>query len=313
MTAQIFTSDAVYILFNGHFGTVMEFYPLTGLVQAGHFNVNKPSSCQQWEFIPAEDGFIVRCSGRAEDSNRVYLNFEGDLRAGEPLRASSYPMVWHVTRDRGSDMIRLLFSNKFCVDLDNSRQSKIQLWSFRSDLQSELWYPSRRNLESFLQESAVDARDESWLGDTTTNDAQPHSASPGAPVPGALVLVNVKSDTVLSLACSTNLGKPIECKCYSKADTHKQHFNQLWTFVPSGAGFAVQSGMMTADGQALYLTIEGPAAANAAIVVKPYPTSWEVRRYETDRTETIGYRVYWPGTNLLVALEKEGSKAEGTP
>lgn len=46
MTTEIFTPGAVYTLFNGHFGTVMEFCPSNGLVQAGtHSFANK--SCQQ--------------------------------------------------------------------------------------------------------------------------------------------------------------------------------------------------------------------------------------------------------------------------
>lgn len=63
-----------------------------------------------------------------------------------------------------------------------------------------------------------------------------------------------------------------------------------WTFIPSGAGFAMQSGTVTGDGQPLYLTIEGPAVAAAAIVVKPYPVSWDVRRWETDATGRVEYR-----------------------
>ncbi|OJT08620.1 hypothetical protein TRAPUB_469 [Trametes pubescens] len=158
MTGRIFTSGALYSLFNGEFGTVMEFYPSSGLVQAGRFDGGR---CQQWEFIPADEGFIVRCVGGAKDGSAAYLNFEGGSCSGEKLRASSRPMVWHIARD--GDMIR-------------------------------------------------------------------------------------------------------------------------------GAGFAMQSGTVTGDGQPLYLTIEGPAVADAAIVAKPYPVSWDVRRYETDATARVGYR-----------------------
>lgn len=44
MTTEIFTPGAVYTLFNGQFGTVMEFCPSNGLVQAGTF---AHKSCQQ--------------------------------------------------------------------------------------------------------------------------------------------------------------------------------------------------------------------------------------------------------------------------
>lgn len=52
----------------------------------------------------------------------------------------------------------------------------------------------------------------------------------------------------------------------------------------------MQSGTLGADGQPLYLTIEGPAVAGAALVAKPYPVSWEVRGYEVDKTKTMSYR-----------------------
>lgn len=44
MATEIFTPGAVYTLFNGQFGTVMEFDPSNGLVQAGTF---AHKSCQQ--------------------------------------------------------------------------------------------------------------------------------------------------------------------------------------------------------------------------------------------------------------------------
>ncbi|KAL1939054.1 hypothetical protein VTO73DRAFT_10314 [Trametes versicolor] len=293
MAGQIFTSGAVYSL-NGEFGTVMEFYPSSGLVQASGFDGGR---CQQWEFIPANEGFIVRCVGGAKDGSAAYLHFEGGLCGGEKLRASSRPMVWHIARD--GDMIRLLFSSKFCADLDVHGKSRvlatfrehIQLVSVKSGVKCQLWYPSRCNLESFLQGRIVSPEAHHPPGENATaNDAQPHSGGRGAsPGPGALVLVNVK--------------------CYPRADTMHEQPTQLWTFIPSGAGFAMQSGTVTGDGQPLYLTIEGPAVAAAAIVVKPYPVSWDVRRYETDATGRVGYRVYWPGTNLLVTLAKQqGSK-----
>ncbi|KAL1938239.1 hypothetical protein VTO73DRAFT_11883 [Trametes versicolor] len=244
MTTEIFTPGAVYTLFNGHFGTVMEFCPSNGLVQAG------------------------------------------DLRGGEALRAGSVPMVWHVARDVDSDMVR-------------------------SDLKSELWYPSRCDLDSFLQEPVVGAHEES-PHEQTTNDAPPDIASRGFPGPGALVLVNVKSNGVLALASESSVGQPVECKCYSRAITHKEHSEQLWTFIPSGAGFIVQSGALTADGQPLYLTIEGTTVAGAVLVAKPYPVSWEVRCYELDKTKTISYRVYWPGTDLVLSPETEGNRVDGT-
>ena len=52
----------------------------------------------------------------------------------------------------------------------------------------------------------------------------------------------------------------------------------------------MQSGALTADGQPLYLTIEGTTVAGAALVAKPYPVSWEVRCYEADKTKNISYR-----------------------
>ncbi|KAL1944826.1 hypothetical protein VTO73DRAFT_2446 [Trametes versicolor] len=308
MATEIFTPGAVYTLFNGQFGTVMEFDPSNGLVQAGTF---AHKSCQQWEFVPAKDGFIIRCSRRNEDRSRVYLNFEGGLRGGEALRASSIPMVWNVAPDGDSDMVRIYFSSKFCVDLDATGRSRIQLWPFKSDIKSELWYPSRCDLDSFLQEPVGETHNE-VPHDQTTNDAPPDIASRGAPGPGALVLVNVKSDSALALASDPNIGKPVGCKCFPRADTHKTPSDRLWTFIPCGAGFIVQSGALAADGQPLYLAIEGPAVAGAALAAKPYPVSWEVRGYEVDKTKTMSYRVYCPGTDLLLSPEKEGNKLEGT-
>lgn len=144
----------------------------------------------------------------------------------------------------------LLFSSKFCADLDMHGKSRvlatfrehvsyglplidicirqIQLVSIKSGVKCQLWYPSRCNLKSFLQGRIVSEAHHPPGENATANDAQPHSGGRGAsPGPGALVLVNVKSDTVLAVTCAGTNDRSFQCRCYPRADTMHEQPTQL--------------------------------------------------------------------------------------
>ncbi|KAI0824516.1 hypothetical protein BC628DRAFT_1339448 [Trametes gibbosa] len=291
--SQEFT-PGIYTLFNKTAGKVVEFHIQDHSVSAGSFRPGELK--QQWEFVPVNGNFVIRCMLPTAGGHCVYLNFEGDMQGGQTVGASTQPLSWRVSRR--DDMIRIFFSNCFCLDLDAHSRHKIQIVQCKEQQGLQLWYPS-------------------WIG--------PIESSPNThQAPALQTITHVKSGALLdlneqnrrSVVCYFANHKEPNQQVYSATGSCRyiRSFAQKWKCIPNGPdGSLVQSGEKSFGGEPLYLTVEGAAEEGAAIVASPFPVSWNVRRQTSDKSGAT-FRLYWPGTGLvMIWLQHEGTPVRLAP
>ncbi|TFK85302.1 hypothetical protein K466DRAFT_601285 [Polyporus arcularius HHB13444] len=130
------------------------------------------------------------------------------------------------------------------------------------------------------------------------SDVQPTA---WAPSHGPYALRNLHGRTRLDL----NTAERRLIACYS--DGHREP-NRKWEFVPYGDGHAIRC-CYQEDGQALYLSVEGPPAKWARIVASSQPVGWHIEHAYPNETESSYFQ---PISKFVISLGNSGSSEDGT-
>ncbi|KAI0325190.1 hypothetical protein GY45DRAFT_1330601 [Cubamyces sp. BRFM 1775] len=287
-------AGGTYILFNVHHGTALTASNDAAVVGEPYAEAKLPF--QQWEFIPFSSGFVIRPLSHASKGGPAYLAFEGTLRDSQATKLEAQPMVWNVTckiDDTTSSEVIRISTQGFHVDLDWHKGRVVQLIHYKTAENCQRWYTRRCGFTACLRRSLVDPH---LVGrsDPEQNDAVVRIHV--APGPGPHVLLNSEAGTALDVSAVGR--RAIKC-----CAMHKER-NQQWELIPIGdtTNHAIRSGIEAFDGRPLYLTVEAPTRESATVVASPYPVPWRIERNRMDLSDDT-YRLYWLGTNLVIAVD----------
>ncbi|KAI0653094.1 hypothetical protein C8Q70DRAFT_653810 [Cubamyces menziesii] len=251
---------------------------------------------QQWTFIDTGHGSAIQSCQRSKDDRRFYLAISGGLEQHKTqIVPSPTPLSFYISVVDGGITIAWPES-KYVVELGERRYGpnagKIRLGKLANGPQphpSALWHFSCCGGPG-LSAPSTEAR---------RTEGRPEAA----PANDSTTALHVLTDTSGKMALQLDRisGKLIKLRNIS------QDWAQQWRFVPSGAGYTIetrlaaslpaQAGDDSGD-RPLYLTVDGPAQPGATVVATRFPTSWRVERNGTNKD---ALRVFWPGTNLLVS------------
>ncbi|KAI0354444.1 hypothetical protein OH77DRAFT_1426021 [Trametes cingulata] len=112
---------------------------------------------------------------------------------------------------------------------------------------------------------------------------------------GTYVLLNARGGTALDVTGNMDI------------QGHEFHggVNQQWRFIPTGRGWAIQSGRNGKDGKPLYLSFKSRLREQAVLTASKVPLSWCV--WDVDGA----LRITWPGADYVAELSGWGCDEPG--
>ncbi|KAI0357249.1 hypothetical protein OH77DRAFT_1399378, partial [Trametes cingulata] len=83
-----------------------------------------------------------------------------------------------------------------------------------------------------------------------------------------------------------------------------------WRFIPTGRGWAIQSGRKDKDGKPLYLSFKSRLRDEAVLAASTLPLSWHVARLNVPGMRRPS--ITWPDIDYVVDLSDWGCDKPGT-
>ncbi|KAM5545464.1 hypothetical protein V8D89_000872 [Ganoderma adspersum] len=242
---------------------------------------------QQWDFIPSGLGYVIRCVRPSKDGNALYLTVDcAGGREHAPIVASGYPVAWHVEQTEGGIIISWP-NSKYVFDLSNKAAcTKIQLMPLSPGELRQVWFLDTRG-------SCPDAHDGAAVAVSSTLPM-----SPGPFISGASYQV------LLSARCGTAIDiSGVDSTSIVGYQMHGGE-TQQWELIPSGLGHIIRCARPSAEGYALYLSVDGGGVQDCAqVVASTHPVAWHVEQIEEN------VRVSWPNSNYVFHLTNETDQA----
>ncbi|KAI0323560.1 hypothetical protein GY45DRAFT_1332452 [Cubamyces sp. BRFM 1775] len=247
---------------------------------------------QQWTFIDTGHGYAIQCCQASKDGRPFYLAITGGFEQHKTqIVPSTIPLSFYVSVVDGG-IIMTWPESSYVIELGDRRYGpnagKVRLGKLADasrPLPNALWHFSCCGGPRFSAPTAT-GRSEPALG-TPASNADSHVR-----VMNSAHHFLTDTSGQMALQLDRISGKGIKLRAIS------QDWAQQWRFVPSGAGYTIETRLASrfnspqagssggnsnneTDGS-LYLTIDGPAQPGATVVATRFPVSWRVERGGAD-------------------------------